>query len=446
MATYANYKPSNIPWGGDIPSHWNVVRLKYRCSLKGRIGWNGLKSEEFKEDAYAYLVTGQDFVGKDIDWSKCYQIDQWRYDEDPFIQLQDGDLLITKDGTIGKVAQVVNLDKPACLNSGIFVLKQLKGAFTQEYLYWTLVSTQLLDFTNYNSGGSTTIQHLYQNVFENMPLIIPPLEEQKDITQYLDSHCGSIDKVIATQEQRITLLLELKQSIVTAAVTKGLNKNVHLRESNVDGLGLIPEGWEVVKTLYVLEMPITDGPHETPMLYDEGIPFISAEAISSGYINFDNMRGYISKEYYDLCCKKYVPRKNDIYMIKSGATTGRTAIVDTDEVFTIWSPLAVYRADNSKITPRFLLHLLRSDYVQKQVETNWSYGTQQNIGMRVLEHIKIPVPPIKEQHEIAEYLDNKCSSIDSAIAKAQQEIGLLKEYKQKVIADAVTGKIKVYNL
>jgi type I restriction enzyme S subunit len=193
MATYANYKPSNIPWVGDIPSHWNVVRLKYRCSLKGRIGWNGLKSEEFKEDAYAYLVTGQDFVGKDIDWSKCYQIDQWRYDEDPFIQLQDGDLLITKDGTIGKVAQVVNLDKPACLNSGIFVLKQLKGAFTQEYLYWTLVSTQLLDFTNYNSGGSTTIQHLYQNVFENMPLIIPPLEEQKVITQYLDQKCGSID-------------------------------------------------------------------------------------------------------------------------------------------------------------------------------------------------------------------------------------------------------------
>ena len=129
MKQYEAYKDSGIQWLGKIPSHWAVTPLKFNLSLKGRIGWNGLKSDEFKEESYAYLVTGQDFVGKDIDWKSCYQIDQARYDEDPFIQLSDGDLLVTKDGTIGKIARVLNLDKPACLNSGIFVVKQITGVY-----------------------------------------------------------------------------------------------------------------------------------------------------------------------------------------------------------------------------------------------------------------------------------------------------------------------------
>ena len=161
MKQYESYKDSGIQWLGKIPSHWPIVPLKYNLSLKGRIGWNGLKSDEFKEESYAYLVTGQDFVKADIDWSKCYQIGKERYDEDPFIQLANGDLLVTKDGTIGKVAKVSGLDKPACLNSGIFVVKQIKNVFIQDFLYWTFVSNQLIDFNNFNSTGST-IQHLYQ--------------------------------------------------------------------------------------------------------------------------------------------------------------------------------------------------------------------------------------------------------------------------------------------
>ena len=122
LNTNVEMKDSGVEWIGEIPSSWNIVRLKSDCSLKGRIGWNGLRSEEFEKESYAYLVTGQDFISSDIDWSKCYQINKVRYDEDPCIQLENGDLLITKDGTIGKIAKVSNMDKPACLNSGIFVL------------------------------------------------------------------------------------------------------------------------------------------------------------------------------------------------------------------------------------------------------------------------------------------------------------------------------------
>ena len=442
MKRYSAYKPSGVEWIGDVPEKWEICRLKNYCSLKGRIGWNGLRSDEFKDISYAYLVTGQDFEGDVIPWEKCYQIDKARYDEDPFIQLKNGDLLITKDGTIGKIAKVSNLDKPACLNSGIFVMKQTKNKYSQDYLFWSLKSNLLRDFNDYTSSG-TTILHLYQNVFENMPMLVPPLSEQVAIAAYLDAKCAKIDNVLSVQQKRIDLLKELKQSIITNAVTKGLDKNVEFKPSGIEWIGDIPEKWRLVTTLYTLSMPITDGPHESPELYEEGIPFISAEAVSGGVIDFDNMRGYISEEYYQECCKKYKPEKYDIYMIKSGATTGKTAIVLTDNVFTIWSPLAVYRANTQRINPFFLLYVLRSEYYQKQVESSWSYGTQQNIGMRVLEKLKVALPSLSEQSTILSYLDKKCSAIDSQISKIERQIELLKEYKQSIITECVTGKRKV---
>lgn len=440
---YDSYKPSGIDWIGEIPSHWENTRLKFECSLKGRIGWNGLKSDEFKVESYAYLVTGQDFVGKDIDWHKCYQIDKWRYDEDPFIQLSNGDLLITKDGTIGKIALVDNLDKPACLNSGIFVLKFTSDKLMQKYLYWTLVSTQLIDFNFYRAGASTTIQHLYQNVFENMPLVVPSLPEQEAIATWLDEKCSEIDAAIAKVDREIELIDELKHSEISRVVTRGLNPDVALKSSGIDWIGEIPCHWDCVKTLFALSMPITDGPHETPTLYEDGIPFISAEAISTGKIRFDHMRGYISQAYYEECCKKYIPQRNDIYMTKSGASTGRVALVETDCIFTIWSPLAVFRANASKTDYKFLYYVLLSECYQKQVENGWSYGTQQNIGMRTLEKLKIPLPPLTEQQSISDYLDKKCAEIDGLKEKLVRKRETLKEFRQSIISEVVTGKRKV---
>lgn len=212
-------KDSGVEWIDKIPSNWNIVRLKNDCSLKGRIGWNGLRSEEFEKESYAYLVTGQDFVSSDIDWSKCYQINKKRYDEDPCIQLENGDLLITKDGTIGKIAKVSNMDKPACLNSGIFVLKQkTRKEFVQGYLYWSLYSDLLKGFNSYTSTG-TTILHLYQNVFENMPLVVPPKKEQQEISDYLDKKTKAIDLSLSKAQHQVELLQEYKQSLITEVVT-----------------------------------------------------------------------------------------------------------------------------------------------------------------------------------------------------------------------------------
>ena len=216
-----------------------------------------------------------------------------------------------------------------------------------------------------------------------------------------------------------------------------------MKESGVEWIGEIPEDWNVGKTLYALSMPITDGPHETPELFDEGIPFISAEAVScgNGHIDFEHIRGFISQEFYEECCKKYIPQINDIYMIKSGATTGKVAKVETQKLFTIWSPLAVFRVEPQRCYYEYLYYFIQSDAYQKQIENKWTYGTQQNIGMRTLEKLMICFPSITQQKLIADYLDAKCSKIDEIIEKQQAIIEKLKEYKFSIITEAVTKGI-----
>ena len=213
-----------------------------------------------------------------------------------------------------------------------------------------------------------------------------------------------------------------------------------MKDSGVEWIGEIPGHWNICKTLFGLSMPITDGPHTTPELYDSGIPFVSAEAVScgNGAIDFLHIRGYISEEFYRECCKKYIPQRNDIYMIKSGATTGRVAIVDVDFPFAIWSPLAVFRVNKTRVVPRYMLYYLGSPAYLKQVELKWSFGTQQNIGMRVLEQLKICMPPLAEQKAIAAYLDEKCAAIDEIIGQAKATIEEYRAWKASVIFETVT--------
>ena len=133
-------KPSSTAWIGDIPSNWDIIRMKLYSYLKGRIGWQGLKAEEFI-DVGPYLVTGTDFENGRICWERSYHVSEKRYDEAPQIQLQTGDLLVTKDGTIGKLAYVDSLPGKASLNSHLLLIRPLQNKYCNEFLYLVLSST-----------------------------------------------------------------------------------------------------------------------------------------------------------------------------------------------------------------------------------------------------------------------------------------------------------------
>jgi type I restriction enzyme S subunit len=135
MKRYDAYKDCGVEWLGGVPEHWDIFRIKDHTYVKGRIGWQGLRSSDFLYEGDFYCVTGTDLKNGDIDWSNCYYVPKNRYDQDKFIQLKVNDLLITKDGTIGKVALVHKLPKKSTLNSGVFVTRPFRDIYTNEYMY-----------------------------------------------------------------------------------------------------------------------------------------------------------------------------------------------------------------------------------------------------------------------------------------------------------------------
>ncbi|EOA2510139.1 restriction endonuclease subunit S [Campylobacter upsaliensis] len=211
------YKPSGIEYLGLIPHHWEAVKVKFTAYVKGRIGFHGLNSNEFRYDEGAYLVTGNDFDNNEVMWDKCRRVSEERFYEDPNIHLQNNDLLITKDGTIGKTAIVNNCPKQATLNSGIFLVRTLKEICFVKYLFFIINSQYFKEFVNVKTSGST-IKHLYQSDFHDLKIPLPPLQEQKQIANFLDEKCEKINSVIEKTKKQIELVKEYKNTLINEAV------------------------------------------------------------------------------------------------------------------------------------------------------------------------------------------------------------------------------------
>lgn len=412
-------KDSSIDVIGVIPKKWEKNRLKYLCSI-----------ETGNEDTQNATPDGiYPFYVRSPIVELC---DRYTFDGEGILVAGDG----AGAGRIfhhafGKYAVHQRVYRLANFNFNSFFIN-----------FWLSL---LFPYEMDKGSAQSTVPSMRLPMLLNFPVFLPPCSEANKIVTFLNQICSEIDALTADIQTQIETLEEYKKSVITEAVTKGLDPNVEMKDSGVEWIGKIPEKWAVPKILYCLKMPITDGPHTTPALYDEGIPFVSAEAVSfgRGSIDFTHIRGYISNEFYRECCKKYIPSIGDIFMIKSGATTGKVSIVDTDKIFTIWSPLAVFRTNSSILKEKYLFYVLQSDYIQKQIQTRWSYGTQENIGMRVLEKLKITLPQINTQTEIADFLDKKCSEIDQTISEKQQQLEILAEYKKSLIYEYVTGKKEV---
>lgn len=439
MKRYEECKDSGVQWIGDVPNHWEIRRLKTDNFLKGRIGWNGLRSEEFKEDSYAYLVTGQDFVGPEVEWSKCYQIDKDRYDEDPFIQLQNGNLLITKDGTIGKIAKVNNLDKPACLNSGIFVMKQkTQRVYDQGYIYWLLCSNLLKEFNNYTSNG-TTILHLYQNVFERMPMLLPTFSEQQSIASFLDAKTKPIDNIISKREKQIELLEEVKSTIIRRAVTKGLNPNAKMKDSGIEWIGEIPEGWEAADLKRYAKISTGKTPSTKYDEYfenEEVVWFTPGDFPDNGILLKDSSRK-IDKRAIE-ANEAFLYPERSVFLVGIGGTLGKVGIFKDKASCNQQINIIICKANVCK---KFVAYYL---YSKKEILKVFSNAaTLPILNQEKTGYIKIVMPPMEEQQAVASYLDSETSKLAARIAKRHKQIELLQEYKQALITDAVTGKIDV---
>ncbi|MCT3402222.1 restriction endonuclease subunit S [Lactobacillus helveticus] len=183
--------------------------------------------------------------------------------------------------------------------------------------------------------------------------------------------------------------------------------------------------WEQRKLIEILKSPVTDGPHETPQILKKGVPFISVEAIVNNKIDFNRKRGYISFSYNAQCNKKYRPQKKDVLLVKSGSTVGKVAVVETNTIFNIWSPLAALRVTNSN-DPYFLYYLLQTNTLQRQIINKSKGGTQPNLSMRILEQFKIFLP---QNYLNQQKIEQLLRTLDKCISLQQRKLKLLRTLK-----------------
>lgn len=430
-------KESGIEWIGQIPEEWEVIKVKFFTYMKGRIGWQGLKADEFIEEG-PYLVTGTDFKNGRVNWDTAYHISQKRYEQAPEIQLKQGDLLVTKDGTVGKLALIDELPDSASLNSHLLVLRPLLNRYDNHFLYYVLSSLEFKNYFQKVSIGST-MDSLSQEKMGEFIFAIPNINEQNSISRYLDKKTAQLDKAKALLEEQIQKLKDYRSSLIYETVTKGLDKTVPMKDSSIDWIGEVPEGWGVIKFKYLgdVKQGLTYSPSDI-VDKDEGILVLRSGNIQNGILDFNN-NVYVKTK----VAESILLRKNDILITArngSPVLVGKNAIIDTDIKATFGAFMMVFRP-NQSLFAKFAFYLMNVSF--SFYRTFFTTSTVNQLTAAIFNGIEVPLPSIYEQKKITDFLDGKTVQIDKLIQIKNQQIENINKQRQTLIYDYVTGKRRV---
>lgn len=279
--------------------------------------------------------------------------------------------------------------------------------------------------------------------FGNTYLPLPTVCEQQQIADYLDTQCSEIDATAEDIQKEISLLEDYKKSVITEAVTKGLNPDAEMKDSGIAWIGDIPKDWDLLKIGYVTK-EISDIDHYMPSDSDDidKVPYVMIGDLKENIsqIDFESCK-YISKKVYRALSIKSKPEKENVIFARY-ATIGTVCFVDSEKQLLVSYACLTVKA-NELIKGRFLFYYFKSNAFLEEVSQYVKSNTQGNIGKESLVRAKIVVPKLKEQTQIISYLDSKCSEIDAIIADKKRQRGILAEYKKSLIYEYVTGKKEV---
>ena len=354
--------------------------------------------------------------------------------------LVGGEIILPNIGAVGNVYIVPKLYKHMSLAPNAIMVRSYGN---DKFLYYYFKSKPGVD--SLTLIGISTVQDKFNKTeLRSLRVLVPPVTEQTAIATYLDTHCAKIDNLISIQQKRIALLQELKQSIITHAVTKGLNPNVEMKQSGVEWIGDVPKHWEVCKLKHysqVFGRIGFRGYNQTDLVNEgEGAITLSPSNMQNGILNYDKCSYLSWKKYYE--SPEIMIYNDDVLFVKTGSTYGKISYVaDLPMEATINPQIVVFK--NIKGNNKYLYYLLSNDIVQMQVSLTVGGSTIPTLSQESILNYIVPLAPKVEQAAIASYLDHKCATIDTSISNAQHQIELLQEYKQSLITEVVTGKRKV---
>ena len=433
-------KDCGIEWVGEIPCEWKISPLKFVLSCYGRIGFRGYTTADLVDIGEGPItLSPTNIINNKLSLKKCSYISWDKYYESPEIMLHSGDIVFVKTASVGKCA-IYDSEEEATVNPQFVVLKDIKC--DRRFLFYTLISPVIQIPVMFSVFGSV-VGTITQKQLLSYRICLPTLLEQQAIADYLDERCSKIDEIISEATASIEEYKGLKQAVITDTVTKGLNKQIPLKNSGYDYIGDIPVHWSMCKVRHIghPQNGISFGSDS----YGEGYPFVSYGDVYRNYSLPEQVEGLIQSS--DADRERYSVQKGDIFFTRTSETKEE---IGFSCVCTKTIPNAVFagflirvRPFNKKLDTGFAKYYFRSNHLRAYFVKEMNLVIRASLGQELLKGAPVLLPPIDEQKEIAVYLDKKCSLIDSIIDEKEAMIQELQAYKKSLIYEVVTGKRRV---
>lgn len=419
-------KNSGIPWIGEIPEGWNIGKIGHNYSITlGKM----IDSKEYASyEMSNYLCAANiKWNGVNIDVNKKMKFSNT---EKALYLLQQGDVLIMEGGTAGTACVYNNEFSPCYIQNSVHRCRGLNGNITKYLYYWMNV----VFYSGYINSicNRATILHYTKEKVARTPIIIPSINKQNQIVNFLDSKCSEIDTLIENLRARIESAKEYKKAVITEAVTKGLNKDAKMKDSGVEWIGEIPEGWKVVRFKHIASIKSNLVQPDKYMKY----PQIAPDNIEK---DTGRLLSHQTVEESGVISGNHLFYRGQILYSKIRPNLNKLTVAPFDGLCS-----ADMYPIESKLPTLFMVYSMLSTYFVSQVSLIIQDRVKMpKINQEELGEIKVAVPSQQEMLTIADYLDSKCSEIDALLQNYEYQIATLEEYKKSLIYEYVTGKKEV---
>ena len=431
------FRDSGIDWIGRIPENWKTNKFKHLFRIKkiiaGKLGYDVLS------------VTQQGIKVKNITSNEG----QIANDYSNYQLVFPNDFVMNHMDLLTGYVDVSKQDGVTSPDYRTFYAIHPIEVINQYYLYIFQFCYKTRLFYNLGQGVSNFGRwRLPTEQQKEFVLPYPPVKEQQQIVDYLDKKCGEIDSLISLQEQMIENLKAYKQSVITEAVTKGLDPNAKLVPSGIDWIGDIPEGWKVMRIKNVTSNykagPFGSALITGNLLHEGKILVYTPEHVADSSKIFHNTNNLFLQEERRIEMSQFFVKAGDVVFPIVGSLGRALVIEEKMPEGIINQRLSKFSIDRNLIDESYFMWLFgKSSFYAKYIEMNCRGSFIVNLTKVIVGDMPLPTPPLSEQHAIAAYLDEKCADIDRLIALKQQKIEKLKDYKKSVIYEAVTGKTSI---
>lgn len=435
MKIYDKYKESGVEWIGKVPEGWEVKKLKY---VAGIVLGKMLTSDDKGEYFLKPYLRAQNIKWLDVDVSDVKEMWFSKNELESYL-IKENELLISEGGEVGRTCIWKNELEECYIQNSVLKVAIKKGEpFFYLFQFYTLGVKDIFN----SIVNKVSIGHLTKDKIKEIEFAIAPLTEQTAIANYLDAKTTEIDQTIADKEALIVLFEEEKKALINEAVTKGLNPNVKFKPSGIDWLGNIPEHWEV-KRISTLAECITGFAFKSELFsFEDGIKLVRGDNVTEGFLRWGDKTRYWESITDDLeFCEL---SKDDIVIGMDGSKVGKNfAFVEKKDLPLLLVQRVARLRASSKLIAEYLYYNIYSSYFLLYIDLIKTDPAIPHITLKDIKDYKIMMPPFHELEGIISYMKVSLKDINEKISLIKKEIELLKEYKQVLIFEAVTGKIKV---